>query len=456
MAFAAFLMRFKVRRRWIPAFFAVVYILYVISAAYAQSQDLSSLKEIVVRVRPSVSVIEKDVCKGIFKSKLEEKLREKNLKIPVRIDDTGNEYKSDDYLRYDGLLTDMEKFITHIECGPNSRSSGELSYQVKGTQEIKKYKDTLFFSEPFYSTNVKLLMEKNLAEKLNADTRQDKFKNIKIGIIPRTTTQKQFEKFEKLYPNLTEIPVKKTENTLENGLEKLENQDIQALASDGIILKSSLLNNKLKHPENYVIFPDARESKLPGLWTEEYVIVSRNIPGLTKIIDEIVSEVRDNVSTQLANYEGKQTSGNFLIYFLKNFLIPIIIVVVTITVISWIIYEKKRKDKKRISSQSSSQLNPDPPPRSDLSGQQFGRLRDALIASFPREANLREMLRTELELNLERVAGGNNLRDMVSQLIEYAEAHNKIQDLVRAARNSNPGNPQLRDIAEELLSDLES
>jgi hypothetical protein len=37
MAFAAFLLRLKVRRRWIPALFAVVYITCVISAAYAQS-----------------------------------------------------------------------------------------------------------------------------------------------------------------------------------------------------------------------------------------------------------------------------------------------------------------------------------------------------------------------------------------------------------------------------------
>ncbi|GAA6618387.1 hypothetical protein NUACC26_041980 [Scytonema sp. NUACC26] len=61
------------------------------------------------------------------------------------------------------------------------------------------------------------------------------------------------------------------------------------------------------------------------------------------------------------------------------------------------------------------------------------------------------MLSLELDRNLEAIAGGDNLREIVFKLIQTAEAQGWVEDLIRAARELNPGNLLLRDIAQELL-----
>lgn len=44
-----------------------------------------------------------------------------------------------------------------------------------------------------------------------------------------------------------------------------------------------------------------------------------------------------------------------------------------------------------------------------------------------------------------------SLQDIVFQLIQKANASGWVEKLICAARNNNPGNPKLKDIAEELL-----
>ncbi len=87
-----------------------------------------------------------------------------------------------------------------------------------------------------------------------------------------------------------------------------------------------------------------------------------------------------------------------------------------------------------------------------LSRQQRKKLQDALLDAFPEKVSLEQMLVFGLDKNLDEIAGGSNLQEIVFNLIKKAEAENWIQDLVRAARKSNPGNENLRNIAEELLS----
>jgi hypothetical protein len=86
----------------------------------------------------------------------------------------------------------------------------------------------------------------------------------------------------------------------------------------------------------------------------------------------------------------------------------------------------------------------------NLSGQQRKELQDALIDAFPTTASLEQMLSYELDKNLRAIAGEGSLQDIVFKLIQTANSQGWIEDLVCAACNSNPGNPRLRAIAEEL------
>ena len=82
-----------------------------------------------------------------------------------------------------------------------------------------------------------------------------------------------------------------------------------------------------------------------------------------------------------------------------------------------------------------------------LSGEQRQKLQDALISAFPSKASLEQMLSLKLNKNLDRVAGGTNLNEVVFNLIKAAEAENWVEELICAAREQNPGNQSLKDVA---------
>ncbi|GJD22640.1 hypothetical protein RIVM261_075960 [Rivularia sp. IAM M-261] len=88
----------------------------------------------------------------------------------------------------------------------------------------------------------------------------------------------------------------------------------------------------------------------------------------------------------------------------------------------------------------------------ELSGQQRKNLQQALLDAFPSKSLLEQMLSFELNKNLNVIVEGGSLQNIVFQLITTAESEGWVQDLVRAARKSNPGNSNLKNIAEELLS----
>ncbi len=87
-----------------------------------------------------------------------------------------------------------------------------------------------------------------------------------------------------------------------------------------------------------------------------------------------------------------------------------------------------------------------------LSGDQRRELQEALINAFPDKVSLEQMLALELDKNLDEIAGGTNLREVVFRLIRVAEANNWVEDLIDASRKSNPGNSRLEAIARELFS----
>jgi Effector-associated domain 1/Trypsin-like peptidase domain len=85
-----------------------------------------------------------------------------------------------------------------------------------------------------------------------------------------------------------------------------------------------------------------------------------------------------------------------------------------------------------------------------MNGEQYKRLHEALVAAFPDANSLRRMVRFGLDQNLDAVADTSTLNDAVFELLRWADSTNRIDHLIIAARNSNPGNSMLREIAEDL------
>lgn len=86
-----------------------------------------------------------------------------------------------------------------------------------------------------------------------------------------------------------------------------------------------------------------------------------------------------------------------------------------------------------------------------LSGQQEKQLQDALIDAFPTESELAQMVRFGgVARNLAVIAGSGRLGEVVFNLLVWATAHNKVNDLLLAARNANPTNVLLRGFAETV------
>lgn len=85
-----------------------------------------------------------------------------------------------------------------------------------------------------------------------------------------------------------------------------------------------------------------------------------------------------------------------------------------------------------------------------LTGSQYERVTNALIDAFPSQARLEQLLRFRLERNLHAIAMGDNLKEIVFKLVGTAESEGWIDQLICAARLSNPGNPTLFAIAQDL------
>lgn len=79
-----------------------------------------------------------------------------------------------------------------------------------------------------------------------------------------------------------------------------------------------------------------------------------------------------------------------------------------------------------------------------LTGNQRKQLRQILINAFPTQASLRQMLLEELNWSLETIAGGDNYQTIVFNLIVWADAQERLAELLEGARQANPGNQELR------------
>ena len=89
-------------------------------------------------------------------------------------------------------------------------------------------------------------------------------------------------------------------------------------------------------------------------------------------------------------------------------------------------------------------------PSSNLSGSQRKQFQEALMDAFPSKSLLEQMLSFELDKNLDVIASGGNLSQIVFELITKAEAQNWVEDLINAARRANPGNNSLKVVAQSF------
>lgn len=85
-----------------------------------------------------------------------------------------------------------------------------------------------------------------------------------------------------------------------------------------------------------------------------------------------------------------------------------------------------------------------------LSNKQHKKLREALIDAFPSKFLLEQMLLNSLDKNLDRIAGGANLEEIVFNLVKVAIAKGWIQDLITSAYEENPENLSLQAICQEI------
>jgi len=82
---------------------------------------------------------------------------------------------------------------------------------------------------------------------------------------------------------------------------------------------------------------------------------------------------------------------------------------------------------------------------------QLTQIREALLSAFPKRQNLEMMVFDQLKENLSAIAGDSNLEHTVFELVRWAEARGRLEELVIGALIQNPGNDQLRSAAEKLV-----
>ncbi|MEM7033549.1 MAG: effector-associated domain EAD1-containing protein [Chloroflexota bacterium] len=77
-------------------------------------------------------------------------------------------------------------------------------------------------------------------------------------------------------------------------------------------------------------------------------------------------------------------------------------------------------------------------------------LKKALVDAFPTKGKLAQVVKYGLNKNLDQVAFGENLDEVVFKVIQQADANNQIGRLVETAREENPGNILLKTFAENF------
>ena len=80
----------------------------------------------------------------------------------------------------------------------------------------------------------------------------------------------------------------------------------------------------------------------------------------------------------------------------------------------------------------------------NLTGPQRKQLYTALLSAFPTLADLRRVVTFGLSQNLDQITTGGSLDQMALDLITWAQARGRTEDLVKAALDDNPDNSTLQ------------
>jgi hypothetical protein len=78
-----------------------------------------------------------------------------------------------------------------------------------------------------------------------------------------------------------------------------------------------------------------------------------------------------------------------------------------------------------------------------LTGPQFKQFHEALLAAFDQDS-LTQMVRMEMGVNINSVAGGSNLSGVAFNLIDWAQRTGRLGELIAAAARSNTDNPEIK------------
>jgi Bacterial extracellular solute-binding proteins, family 3 len=228
--------------------------------------------QIVIGVRTSVPIIgEKFVIDGDdfyrgfckdFSDKLRSNIYAKYKKdVEILFKDIKYIY-DENKPRFQGL----RNHIVSIDCGPNSKP-------LQQDSDDKTWEGILF-SKVFHKTNVRLLMKKEtynkLLEKLSKVEKENSFKEIEklhIAVMKNTTTRQQLEQSKYIGQKS-----KNEYSTRKLALDALYTGEMEAYASDALILQTVRRFDVKSRFTEYIIFPSNSDEILPNLKQEEYAI----------------------------------------------------------------------------------------------------------------------------------------------------------------------------------------
>ncbi|MDT9200621.1 effector-associated domain EAD1-containing protein [Limnospira fusiformis KN01] len=87
-----------------------------------------------------------------------------------------------------------------------------------------------------------------------------------------------------------------------------------------------------------------------------------------------------------------------------------------------------------------------------LTGNDLKQLVDTMLQAYPNKSDLEMMVRFSLDQSLDQIAGGQTIRDIVCNLITWAESRGKLQDLLNAVSQARPNNTELKETVNQLLN----
>jgi polar amino acid transport system substrate-binding protein len=253
-------------------------------------------------------------CGYDFESALRKKLAESTTIIPrVTNQPVGNQYDVDKYDRYEGLL--KEKI--EIECGPNTR----LSRKLFDEKHRQYYEDELTFSNPFYQSGIKLLLNKDRARtfKKHENELESKIRDeeLHIGVMEKTSTYNQLTNYLK-GKHVHLVPYFNRNVAL---TDLKSGKIIQAFASDALIIQT-LLDEGMQDSKTEISIPPFKDSEFTLFpleakhylfdLKEEHAIVIKKNTGYDKkliaVINDTLSSISD--SSYLYNVEKNSTIIN--------------------------------------------------------------------------------------------------------------------------------------------------